>query len=214
MKANKAPYWTCSEAITWIRTRHEPQLSVEGRATDAELAEARDELLRCCCAGRISAVGHRCVWPNSSLKYSTVLEDQRRWASAVINKGHMSDAVETIPPHEWTALEWESSDSDECSLRSTISKRRVWTRVRFLRDDLIREWQSPNAPRRGRKPKKFEKVKEAMKLEIREGNRAALEARSGKELNHRYSVSRTTATAARKAALNETDCVGNTNSDK
>jgi hypothetical protein len=216
MKANIGGYWTRAEAVSWIAYRGESRVSDDDRATHTKLARAKDELLECCCAGRIRTVAHRRIWPDPSLKYSVGSQDQMRWASAVSNKGHPSDIAEEIPPHGWIALEWEPTDDDECSLRSTSSKRRVWSRVRFLRDDLIREWQSKNASRRGRKPKKYEETTRAMKLAIDEKriSREALERMSGKELEYRFKVGRTTATAARKAVLKDIERAGNSISDK
>jgi hypothetical protein len=190
-------------------------VSDNGESSPPELTAASDELLKRCRAGRVRAVAHRSLWPDPSLKYSIDLQDQQRWAFAVINKGHPSDVAETIPPHEWLGLEWEPFDEDECSLRSTYSKRRVWTHVRFLRDDLIREWPSRNAPRRGR-PKKIEETKKAMRLAIdkNEISRGQLAAMKGKELEHRFQVGRTTATAARRDVLDDVEPVGNSIPDK
>jgi hypothetical protein len=64
--------------------------------------------------------------------------------------------------------------------------------------------------KRGRKPVKFERVKEAMRRDIAEGRQ--LEDMLEKELAHIYGVSRDTARKARIAVLSE--YVENSNSDK
>jgi hypothetical protein len=91
------------------------------------------------------------------------------------------DVVEQIQPHEWIDLEWEPNDDNECRLQSKYSKRRMWTRVRFLKRDLLRNWPR-SAMRRGPKPVKREEAVRAMRREISEGRmtRAQLEKMPGR----------------------------------
>jgi hypothetical protein len=73
---------------------------------------------------------------------------------------------------------------------------------------------APYRRKRGRKPVKFEQVKEAMKRDIAEGRQtvSSLNAMLEKELEHIYGVSRDTVRRARNAVLSE--YVENSNSDK
>jgi hypothetical protein len=67
--------------------------------------------------------------------------------------------------------------------------------------------------RRGRRPKKLEQAIKAMQEEIAQKRLtlAQLQEMKGKELAHRYKVSRTTATAARRTVI---DAAANSISDK
>jgi hypothetical protein len=208
MKANKGAYWTLPEVISWIRTRSEKQLPVsEISAMTIEFARTIDELLESCRAGRIHAVGRYCIWPDQSLKYSIDPQVQMRWAQAVSNQGHPSDFVESIPSTQWFGLELEPLDN----ARSKYSDRRIWTTVRFSQADVIREWPPANFRRRGRKPDRLEKAKNAMRADIKEKRltSAELKGMPGKQLSDRYGVSRTTASAARKVVLDEIEPAGN-----
>jgi hypothetical protein len=105
--------------------------------------------------------------------------------------------------------------------------RTAFTDVRVLRDDVMAAFpgepaqaimpaeqcavSAPNAglsgevKRRGRKPTKIEKVKDAMRAEIREGRRTRDGLRDMLEKNFEptYNASRTTVRAARNAVLSE-----------
>jgi hypothetical protein len=73
---------------------------------------------------------------------------------------------------------------------------------------------SPVGRRRGPKPKKFEKTKQAMECDIQQGRLSIpdLDAMLEKEMEERYGVSRDTAREARKATLSE--FAEKSNSDK
>jgi hypothetical protein len=68
-----------------------------------------------------------------------------------------------------------------------------------------REYSSGGTRRRGVRPQKFERTKDAMRIEIRQGKLtlAELETMLEKSLSARYAVSRDTARRARNAVLSE-----------
>jgi hypothetical protein len=208
MKANKGRYWALGEAVSWIHTRDERRVTgIKTPAVVPESLRAIEELVERCRADRVRAIGRRCMWPHPSFKYSLDAKEQMQWATAVFSGGHPNDTIEIIPAVEWNGLELDFEDVEMNSWRSMHSQHRVWTTVHFSQADVKREWPSSSIRRRGPRPDRFDQAVKAMRDEIAQKRLTPvqLQGMKGKELADRYKVSRTTATAARKAVLKKLD---------
>jgi hypothetical protein len=205
-------YWTLAEVARWISTTDQMP---GDRDLSGNFEAIKEDVIRRCQNGNIRAIGRRCFWSDPSLKCSFNVSDKMRWASAVSAGGRPSDTVEAITPVEWFGLDWGPKNHGELtdSLRSSSSGRRQWAAVRFARLDVMRAYTRQRA---GRRPTKSEATKNAMRsaIEQKRISREELATMQGKALAHKFGVCRTTATAARKALLDELEPVANSISDK
>ena len=148
-KADREPYWTPIEVVTWIRARDINQVSRVDHPTKpviaAESEQVLNELSERGRSGSVRAVGRRCTYHDSMLKRSEPVGKPLLWKRR--SEGAPSDITEGIAPNEWLDLEWELTVDGNVTgnLRSRSLRRRAWVMVQYSRSDVMRAWPSASS---------------------------------------------------------------------
>lgn len=187
--ADRDSYWMLAEVAIWIRTRDiNHVLAVDDPTTLLASADESkrtlEELPKRCRSGHVRSVGRRCIWPDSAFKLSRDFGERLQWMTAA---SRPSDVAESIPTHEWADLDWEPPVDGKVTgnLRSKSLGRRAWMTVQFSQSDVMREWPSSAKAqrthlrqadkRRGPKPIKLERVKQAMMRDMSQGQYSSID---------------------------------------